>query len=234
MAASTDTAPSPTTEAAPACTPAPEEDNPKTGVPPTPKTETAAPPEEAPTLPPLPPHEYRIYNRLADQMDYFHDHFRQTWTVLYSACTSNRRPRHLSLKQFLDEGLRLTRYLETHHTIEETHLYPLLARKMPEFRSSGPGAGPTAASNAKSARKGGGGCELLRQHQAIHEGMDEFEGYLTQCKAGQCEFELGVLKEKMDSWGEVLFKHLDQEVRELGAEKMRKYWTLAEMRAMPM
>jgi len=45
---------------------------------------------------------------------------------------------------------------------------------------------------------------------------------------------LRVLREKMDSWGEVLWKHLDQEVETLGAENMRKYWTLEEMRKMPM
>ena len=42
------------------------------------------------------------------------------------------------------------------------------------------------------------------------------------------------MKEKMDSWGEVLWKHLDQEVETLGAENMRKYWTLDEMKRMPM
>lgn len=74
---------------------------------------------------------------------------------------------------------------------------------------------------------------MLRQHKEIHDGMDEFAEYLRRCKSGECELELGVLKEKMDSWGEVLFKHLDQEVEELGAEKMRRYWTVAEMRAFP-
>lgn len=135
----------------------------------------------------------------------------------------------MTLKQFIDQGLNLVRYLEAHHSIEETHLYPILARKMPQFR---------AAVRAKAKGKGRGAkegddCELLRQHAEIHRGMDEFEAYLRACKNGEKEFELGVLKEKMDSWGEVLFTHLDQEVRELSAENMRRYWTLTEMRAIP-
>jgi len=87
---------------------------------------------------------------------------------------------------------------------------------MPEFK-----AGKSAA-------------ELLRQHQEIHHGMDVFQEYLEKCRSGETELELRVLKERMDSWGDVLWKHLDQEVKTLGAENMRKYWTKEEMRRMPM
>lgn len=83
-------------------------------------------------------------------------------------------------------------------------------------------------------KAGRNAAELLRQHQAIHHGMDAFEEYLLKCRSGETELELRVLKEKMDSWGDVLWKHLDQEVKTLGAENMRKYWTVDEMRRMPM
>jgi hemerythrin-like domain-containing protein len=96
------------------------------------------------------------------------------------------------------------------------HIFPILARKMPEFK-----AGRNAA-------------ELLRQHKEIHKGMDEFEEYLNDVRRGEKELELSVMKTKMDSWGEVLWKHLDQEVKTLGAENMRRYWSLEEMRRMPM
>jgi len=124
----------------------------------------------------------------------------------------------MSLKQFLDSGLSLVRYLTAHHDIEESYLYPILARKMPSFRQ---------------ARDGHVDCELVQQHRAIHEGMDVFEAYLRACRNGETEFEMVVLKAKMDAWGDVLFKHLDEEVKELGAENMRKYWTLEEVRAIP-
>jgi len=64
--------------------------------------------------------------------------------------------------------------------------------------------------------------------------MDQFSAYLDKCNSGETELELRVMKEKMDSWGEVLWTHLDQEVETLGAENMRKYWTLDEMRRMRM
>jgi hypothetical protein len=37
------------------------------------------------------------------------------------------------------------------------------------------------------------------------------------------------LKNIMDSFGETLWTHLAEEVEQLGAENMRRYWTLAEM-----
>ncbi|KAK4237287.1 hypothetical protein C8A03DRAFT_16170 [Achaetomium macrosporum] len=184
--------------------------------------------ESEPKLPPLTPQEFRIYNRLAEQMDYFHEHFRQMYSTLHTACATNRRPAGMTLKQFIDEGLRLTRYLEMHHSIEETHLYPILARKMPEFRASSP---PGGRGKGKESRQED--CELIRQHKLIHDGMDQMAGYLRRCKNRECELELSVLKEKIDPWGDVLLKHLDQEVRDLGAENMRKHWTLQEMRAIP-
>ena len=138
--------------------------------------------------------------------------------------SGSQQPQRLDLS-FLQpnptrKGLSLARYLEGHHNIEETYIFPILARKMPEFRT-GPGAGAGAG-------------ELVRQHRLIHDGMDIFEDYLRRCRSGETELELSVLKEKMDSWGDVLLGHLDQEVKTLGAENMRRYWTLEEVRAIPM
>ena len=136
--------------------------------------------------------------------------------MLYNACINNKRPTNLSIKQFLSTGLQFCSHLSTHHAIEEQHIFPILATKMPEFK------------------QGRNAAELLRQHKEIHKGMDMFEEYLSKCRSGETDLELSVLKQKMDSWGDVLWKHLDQEVKTLGAENMRKYWSLDEMRRMPM
>jgi len=175
---------------------------------------SSAPAEEK--LPKLSLADFRVYNNMAEHMEYFHNHFRHTWTTLYDSCTNSKRPAGMSLKQFINTGLQFCQHLTMHHSIEERHIFPLLASKMPEFK-----AGKNAA-------------ELLRQHQEIHAGMDQFEEYLRKCRDGETELDLRVLKTKMDLWGEVLWKHLDQEVKTLGAENMRKYWTLQEMRRMPM
>ncbi|KAA8573018.1 hypothetical protein EYC84_003561 [Monilinia fructicola] len=89
--------------------------------------------EEA--LPKLSAADFRVYNSMAEHMEYFHNHFRQSWTLLHTACTTNQRPRNLSLRQFLQTGLSFISQLEVHHGIEEQHIFPVLARKMPEFKS---------------------------------------------------------------------------------------------------
>jgi len=181
-------------------------------------------------LPPLSAADFRVYNSMAEHMEYFHNHFRHTWTTLYNACIQNRRPANISLKAFLNLGLQFISHLNAHHSIEEMHIFPVLAKKMAEFRS-----GPSPSSALSGPGKAGpGAAELLRQHREIHKGMDEFEEYLNQCKTGERELVLSEMKAKMDTWGGVLWKHLEQEVKTLSADNMRKYWTVAEMRRMPM
>jgi hemerythrin-like domain-containing protein len=137
--------------------------------------------------------------------------------MIYNACTNNKRPAGMSLREFIDEGRYFIRALTAHHNIEETWFFPKLATRMPEFRAAGGGGNREAA-------------ELLLQHKQIHAGMDVFDEYLRKCRNRELDLEMSVLKEKMDSWGGVLWKHLDQEVKTLGAENMRKHWSLAEMR----
>lgn len=126
----------------------------------------------------------------------------------------------MSIDQYIDESLTFITALENHHWFEETHIFPVLARKMPQFQSASEGG-------VKAA-------ELLQHHEEIHKGMDLTGTYLTQCKKGEKDFEPRVMKEKMDTWGEVLWKHLDKEVETLGAGNVRKYLTLEEVKRVPM
>lgn len=98
-----------------------------------------------------------------------------------------------------------------HHDIEETHIFPMLATRMPAFRPDAP---------------------ALQQHREIHSGMDKLEGYLRECQKGQRDLRREEVRERMEGWGEVLWRHLDDEVWELGAERMRACWTLGEVRRM--
>ena len=100
-----------------------------------------------------------------------------------------------------------------HHTIEEQHIFPVLAKKMPAFKKE---------------------LDLLTQHKQIHLGLDKLEKYLDECERGERELRLQELKEILDSFGTVLWQHLDDEVKELEAENMRRYWSLEEMRRIPM
>ncbi|KAJ4368297.1 hypothetical protein N0V83_006653 [Neocucurbitaria cava] len=168
--------------------------------------------EEKP-LPKLTPHEFRQYNRMAEHMDYFHNHFRSTWNIIHSACESKKRPNGMSIRQFIALGQQFCHQLEMHHGIEEQHIFPVLAKKMPAFKKE---------------------LELLTQHKQIHKGLDKLEKYLEECEGGERELRLEELQEILDGFGKVLWQHLGDEVKQLGAENMRKFWTLEEMRRLPM
>lgn len=165
-----------------------------------------------PELPKLSATGHAVYNSMAEHMEYFYNHFRQSWDLLYTAFTNNRRPPNHSTRTFIQTGLQLCSHLSAHHSIEEHHIFPVLARKMPELSA------------------GRDKVELLMPHDAIHKVMDGFESYLIKVQSGETELDLRSLKEQMDGWGNVLWTHLDQEVVTLGAENMRKYWSLQEMK----
>jgi hemerythrin-like domain-containing protein len=116
----------------------------------------------------------------------------------------------MSIRQLLHTGLSFAEQLTAHHLTEEYRVFPVLAKKMPEFDPA----------------KG----DLLGQHALIHDGLELFKGYLTHCVRGDVDFEMNMLRKLMESFGETLWTHLDQEVEALGAENMSKYWSEDEMR----
>ncbi|KAF2458912.1 hypothetical protein BDY21DRAFT_282800 [Lineolata rhizophorae] len=164
-------------------------------------------------LPKLSAHDFRIYNRMSEHMDMFHNNFRLSWNTLYSACANGRRPAGMTMRQFIFSGLRFCQGLTFHHDIEEQHIFPLLGKRMPAFKKDG---------------------DPLKQHKQIHAGLDKLEAYLEECQSGAEDLRMDRMKEIMDSFGAVLWAHLDDEVRELGAENMRKYWSKDEIMRMPM
>ncbi|KAF2838884.1 hypothetical protein M501DRAFT_935415 [Patellaria atrata CBS 101060] len=172
----------------------------------------AVPKDAKEELPKLSAKDWRTYNAKAEHMDQFHNHFRHTWNMLYNACTNNKRPAGMSIRQFLAMGSQFCGQLTMHHDIEEMHIFPHLGRKMPAFRNKG---------------------IAKEQHKQIHAGLEKLEDYLNKCRSGERELRLDEMKGIMDGFGAVLWKHMDDEVVQLGAENMRKYWTLEELRQIP-
>lgn len=109
-------------------------------------------------------------------------------------------------------GLDFGEHLTAHHGIEERHVFPVLARRMPEF----------------DARRG----ELVQQHKTIHAGLDGLQAYLEGVRRGDEALEAGALRARMESWGAALWEHLDNEVETLGAANMARYWTKEEVMRM--
>ena len=189
---------------------------------------------QCPSQQQLSPGEFKSYNKLAEMMDMYvslqffcdslsavfavdrfgrkqHSHFRQTWNLLWSNVSSDSSTpgtARLSAPQMINHGLTFVSHLTLHHDIEEGHIFPRLATRMPTFQMDG---------------------IAKQQHREIHKGLDELESYLKQCKWGERELRREEMKQRMETWGEVLWTHLDEEVRELGAENMKKYWRKDEI-----
>ncbi|KAJ9111069.1 hypothetical protein QFC19_001267 [Naganishia cerealis] len=186
--------------------------------------------------------ELREWNHMAEGMEYYHNHFRHSFDSIYQVsrvyvlhslerdtdmkyllqmADGKFHSRGLSLQQYLKQASSLYSHLEMHHQIEEKHIFPILARKMPQFKAG--------------ARESGA---HLKSHKQIHNGslgMDKYAALLTKYAADPTSYSPTELRENMDSWREVLFHHLEEEVHDLSGDSMRKAgWTLNEVKGMPM
>ena len=142
-----------------------------------------------------------------------HNHFRYEWRTLWDACSEAPSSKPMNGRSVINLGLSFLSHLTTHHNIEETYIFPVLARRMDYFKPEG---------------------VHPQQHREIHKGIDELEEYLIECREGSRDFRREEVKACMQKWGDVLWTHLNEEVQTLGAQNMRKYWSLAEMTQMPM
>ncbi|CAI7654692.1 unnamed protein product [Penicillium glandicola] len=155
-------------------------------------------------LPPLSDHEYKLYNRLADKMRSLRQWFRVRWNIIYDVAASSQRPAGMSIKHYLNLCLKFCENLETHHKIEEIRIFPYLATRMPAFANQD---------------------QLIEQHKVIHKGLERLESHVRDCLHGNVDLRWNEVKEILDAFGTTLWEHLDDEVRELGAEQTRKYWS---------
>ena len=78
-------------------------------------TETVV--EKPDALPPLSRQDREVYARMGETMELFHNSFRNTWKILYSACSSGKRPPNMSIRQFLNTGCDFCHHLHVHHSI---------------------------------------------------------------------------------------------------------------------
>jgi hemerythrin-like domain-containing protein len=172
------------------------------------QTPKAADPE------PMSAEDFAFFNKLAVQMDLYHNHFRQSWDIMWKACEAGRRPMNMKLPAFLRHAEQFLHHLEMHHGIEEQILYPRLADRLPHFHP----------------RNGA----LVAQHREIHDGMDGLQRYVDDCRSGAEDFSMAGLRAKLEPWGAVLWTHLDEEVAALGAVHMKKAFTKDEFRRIQM
>ncbi|KZT72080.1 hypothetical protein DAEQUDRAFT_723246 [Daedalea quercina L-15889] len=153
------------------------------------------------------------WNSIADHMQSFHDHFKVEFNNIYKLADGTFNSRGMSLHMYLRICSQLVRHLTAHHTIEERYVFPVLAKRMPEFREDD---------------------KHIKAHHAIHEGLEKLDVLISKWSKDTKTYSPAEMKGCLDSWREVLFEHLDQEVQDLGAENMKKYWKLEELDQIPM
>jgi len=159
------------------------------------------------------PMEKRKFGELATKMQYFHDYFKANFAEIYELADGKFYSRGMSLPAFMDSANNFKRYLEGHHNIEETYIFPILAKKMPSFRED----------------------EQHRlKHKQIHDGLDALAVIIKRVKEDPSSYSPADLRACLDGFREPLMTHLDEEVQDLQAENMRKYWTLEEIKQIPM
>jgi hypothetical protein len=71
---------------------------------------------------------------------------------------------------------------------EEAYIFPILAKKMPQF--------------GKNHKAGG---DHLKSHKQIHDGLDKYEAFIKDALAGP-EYDGAKLREIMDGFRDVLFR----------------------------
>ncbi|KAJ6625596.1 hemerythrin HHE cation binding domain-containing protein [Mycena sp. CBHHK59/15] len=157
--------------------------------------------------------EDRRWNRMAETMASFHGYFKQEFDTIYELADGSFTKRGLSLSLYLEMAKRLNSHLTMHHTMEERHIFPILAKRMPEAQ--------TEAGHIDS-------------HKGIHKGLDELSTLVHNFKKEPSTYSPAQMRACLDGFREVLFSHLDEEVNDLRGENLKKYWTLEELESIPM
>ncbi|KAF8893791.1 hypothetical protein BD779DRAFT_1503431 [Infundibulicybe gibba] len=141
-------------------------------------------------------------------MNSFHQWFKDEFNTLYELGDGSFTQRGLSLPMYLESAKRLNAHLTLHHTVEEQHFFPVLAKRMPNF---------------------GSGEDHIESHRKIHKGLDDLEALVKKFQSDPTSYRPSEMRNCLDSFRTVLFKHLDDEVADLSGENLKKYWTLEEV-----
>ncbi|GAA5903940.1 hemerythrin domain-containing protein [Sporobolomyces salmoneus] len=161
--------------------------------------------------PPKDSREKREWDRMSTRMQGFHSYFRMAFKQIFELSDGSFQARGLSVPDFMEVVEDFLQHLTFHHGIEEQHIFPILKQRMPHFQ-----------------------LEHQEEHDAIHKGMHDLEELTKKYKKNPTSYSPEELKTNLKSWGPLLFWHLDAEVESLKADVLRRYYTLEEVKRLPM
>jgi len=153
---------------------------------------------------------------ISEKMSAFHDYFKEEFNTLYELADGSFNRQGLSLLRYLDTAKALNHHLTMHHTIEERYLFPILGKSMPQF-----------------ATRNDGDATHISSHQAIHKGLVQLDKLVEKWKNAPSSYSPTEMRACLDSFRDILFEHLDEEVADLRGENLKKYLTLEELESLP-
>lgn len=196
--------------------------------------------------------EFRKWNKLADGMERFHEKFAWEFNNVYDVsalapvCADPQmadggwKKAKLSFPRFLREAEQVSHHLDLHHRIEEAYIFPMLAKKLPQFRMNGKGG----KDHVEMHRKIHNGeslpwrdcwCDAGGSGEGLTAGLKRYDEYLDKAQRDPDAYDGAELRKIMDSFRDVLFNHLDLEVKDLGAESVYNAgFTLDELARFPL
>ncbi|RDB27819.1 hypothetical protein Hypma_002283 [Hypsizygus marmoreus] len=154
--------------------------------------------------------EERKWNLLSNRMSEFHQHYKHEYKLIYESADGSFTKRRLTLNQYLNTIAAFNSHLTAHHTIEEHYVFPILAKGIPKF-----------SHNYKDGH--------VKSHEAIHDGLEKLAKLVAKWLEDPTSYSSTDLKACLDSFSEVLFEHLDQEVEDIRGDKLKPHFKLEEI-----
>ncbi|PWN29854.1 hypothetical protein BDZ90DRAFT_230694 [Jaminaea rosea] len=183
------------------------------------------------------------YSYLYERMLPFHANFRRTIAMIQHTLPQTQTLPKRDLERFLAMGVQLVHHLEMHHSIEEAHIFPVLATKMPDFGASATHVHEHEVMHAALEAFGG---ELMATHRRL-TGSQGKKAEAEGCgQALQREEEEGrkawprsvydgeKVANLTQTLAEALLPHLEAEEASISAKSMRAAgWTEEEVLRIP-
>lgn len=151
--------------------------------------------------------------RPSQGMAAFHNKFKRMFEDNYRLADGSFHNQGMSLSGFLHQAQGVSFSLDMHHRIEEAHIFPILAAKHPAFAPK---------------------ADHIKSHRIIHDGLERYNKYIQDALKDPSKYNSLEFRAVMDSFRKPLFDHLDQEVRDLEPENLKRNGvTLSDIQQLP-
>ncbi|PFH51518.1 hypothetical protein AMATHDRAFT_58955 [Amanita thiersii Skay4041] len=142
-------------------------------------------------------------------MDELHNEFRREFNMLIEYANDTYTGPPLPLDRYLSHASMFREMLNLHHATEEDRIFPMLAQRMPQFSPHSEGH--------------------VQSHHKIHAGLNDLSKLVSKWRDNPEAYSPTEMKNCLESFREILFRHLDEEVEDLKGENLRQHFTLNEI-----